>query len=246
MEELQIVLAIPGRWATRAEIVAAIVKQGRFLFAGDMITDLQTQLSYSLDIHERDEKLAAAIAFAGQHSISREDYARLQEHTFVLFLIGPGGVVAAARDVMPVADSLLQAGGVAVQIVISGAAHSPAYWHLLTEHRANPPALFDAYVTFAQQDGRFFSVGMHTFGLPDAIAEGVDDPNEAGELLQTFLLFTLLEHPELKDGQAFRIDPQSPTYRLHYGPSDLQEPDNLMYNPFGVWRLVKEEGRIKN
>lgn len=237
-EDAHIILAIPGAWPTRAEIVGAIVRQGRFLFSGDTITDLTTQLSYSLDIHERDEKLASAIAFAGQHSITREDVAKLQQHTFVLYLIGPGGVSAAARDIMPVAESLLQAGGMAVQVLTSGAAHSAAYWRMITQHRANPPALFDAYVTFAQQEGRFFSVGMQVFGLPDALVEGVLDPHEAGELIQTFLLFTLLENPALKDGQAFRIDPQAPTYRLSYGPSDLQEPDNLMYNPYGVWRML--------
>ena len=236
-EEPQIVLAIPGLWPTRADIIGAIVRQGRFLFTGDSFTDLSTQLSYSLDIHERDEKLAGAIAFAGQHSITREDIVQLQRHTFVLYLIGPGGLAGAARDIMPVASSLLQTGGIAVQIVTSGAAHSAPYWHLMTEHRANLPALFDAYVTLAQQDGRFFSVGMQVFGLPDALVEGAPDPNEAGELLQTFLLFALLENPALKDGQSFRVDPESPAYRLTYGPSDLQEPDNLMYNPYGIWRL---------
>lgn len=238
-EETQIVLAIPGNWPTRSDIIGAIVRQGRFLFSGDMITDLRTQLSYSLDIHERDEKVAAAIAFAGQHSISPDDFARLREHTFVLYLVGPGGVGAAARDLMPVADSLLEAGGLAVQVANSGAGHSAAYWHLLTEHRSNVPALFDAYVTLAQHEEEFFSVGMHVFGLPDALVKGPIDPNEAGELLQTFLLYVLLENPPLKDGQAFRVDPQSPVYRLSYGPSDLQEPDNLMYNPYGVWRLLK-------
>ncbi|KAB8143481.1 DUF4261 domain-containing protein [Chloroflexia bacterium SDU3-3] len=236
-EELQIVLAIPGEWPTRAEMVAAIVRQGRFLFSGDIITDLRTQLSYSLDIHERDEHLIPAILFAGQHSMTPADAERLQRHTFVLYLIGPGGMAPAARDMMTVADSLLQAGGSAIQVSTSGAAHSPAYWHLLTEHRTNGAALFDTYVTFAQQGSRFFSVGMHVFGLPDALIEHAGDPNEAGELLQTFLLYTLLENPPLKDGHAFRADPQSPAYRLAYGPSDLQEPDNLMYNPYGIWRL---------
>lgn len=238
-EEPQIVLAIPGNWPTRADVVGAIVQQGRFLFTGDSITDLQTQLSYSLDIHERDEHLAGAIAFAGQHSLQPEDIAKLQDHTFVLYLIGTGALQAAARDMMVAADNLLQAGGVAVQIALSGAAHSAAYWHLLTEHRANPPALFDAYITFAQQDAQFFSLGMHSFGLPDALVEGEDDPYTAGELLQTFLLYILLENPPLKDGHSFRVDPESPTYRLSYGPSELQEPDNLMYNPYGIWQLTK-------
>lgn len=238
-EEPQLVLAIPGNWPTRADVVGAIVKQGRFLFSGDSITDLRTQLSYSLDIHERDEHLVGAIAFAGQHSLQAADVAKLQNHTFVLYLIGPGALQAAARDMMVAADNLLQAGGVAVQVAGSGAAHSAAYWHLLTEHRANPPALFDAYVTFAAQDDQFFSLGMHTFGLPDALVAGEDDPHAAGELLQTFLLYVLLENPPLKDGHAFRVDPESPTYRLSYGPSDLQEPDNLMYNPYGIWKLTK-------
>lgn len=236
-EELQIVLAIPGSWPTRAEIVGAIVRQGRFLFAGNSITDLRTQLTYSLDIHERDEKLIGAIAFAGQHSIEEADLAQLAAHTFVLYLIGPGGLAAAARNIMVAAESLLRAGGTAVQVATSGTAHSAAYWRLLTDHRDNLPALFEAFVTLAEQDGRFFSVGMHTFGLPDAVVEGASDPNAAGELLQTFLLYVLLENPDLKDGQAFRVDPQSPAYRLNYGPSDLQEPDNLMYNPYGLWKL---------
>lgn len=236
-EEVQLVIAIPGTWPSRAEVVGAIVRQGRFLFAGDSITDLRTNLTYSLDIHERDEQLASAIAFAGQHSLTQADADNLAAHTFVLYLIGPGGLIAATRDIMPVVESLLQSGGSAVQIVLSGAAHSAAYWRVLTEHRSNTPALFDAFVTLAQQETRFFSVGMHAFGLPDALVEGAADPNEAGELLQTFLLFVLLENPALKDGQAFRVDPDSSTYRLSYGPSDLQEPDNLMYNPYGVWRL---------
>ena len=237
-EDVQLVIAIPGAWPSRSDIVGAIVREGRFLFSGDAITDLTTQLTYSLDIHERDPKLAEAIAFAGQHALTQADMQRLAAHTFVLYLIGPGGLQAATRDIMPVVERLLHSGGVAVQIATAGAAHSPAYWKLLTEHRANPPALFDAFVTLAQQDAQFFSVGMHAFGLPDALVTGATDPNAAGELLQTFLLYVLLENPPLKDGQAFRVDADSPTYRLSYGPSDLQQPDNLMYNPYGLWRLA--------
>jgi hypothetical protein len=236
-EDVQIVLGIPGNWPTQADIVAGIVKQGKLVFTGNTVTDLSTQLTYSLDIHERDHNLAEMLSYTGQHSLSPQEIERIAKHTYVLYLIGPGGMVRAARDLMQVADYLLQAGGLAVQVTTSSGGHSAAYWHLLTQHRDQPPALFDAYVTLMANETSFFSAGMHNLGLPDALVDMPVDPNEAGELLQTFLLFTLLENPDLKDGHTFRVDPQSPLYRLSYGPCETHEPDNLMYNPYGMWRL---------
>lgn len=237
-QDLQIVLSIPGTWPTRAEIVAALVRQGRFLFTGNMITDITSQLSYSLDIHERDEQLPRAFELGGQHSLGPADLAAIERHTYVLYVIGPGGVLAAARDMASIGAGLLDAGGLAVRVETSGAAHSAADWRHLVAHQAHDAALFEAYVTFIAKEGSFFSCGMHNLGLPDALVENVA-PNEAGELLQTFLLYALLEQPELRSGNSFSIGPQLPRYRLTYEECATFARDSLFYNPFGVWRLAQ-------
>jgi hypothetical protein len=204
-----------------------------------MITDMVTQLSYSLDIHERDEQLPRALAVAGQHSLSRADMEAIERHTFVLYLIGAGGMLKAARDMMTVGANLLQAGGRAVRVETSGAAHSAADWQRLAQHREHDAALFEGYVTFIMKQNSFFSCGMHNLGLPDALLEGDISPDEAGEMLQTFLLFALLDKPDLKSGNTFSLDPQSPRYQLSYEACATYAPDDLFYNPFGMWRLTR-------
>jgi hypothetical protein len=118
----------------------------------------------------------------------------------------------------------------------SGVAHSAGDWQTLT---AAPElsAHYFAYVTLIGDHGRFYSCGMHNLGLPDAIVPGTLPPNDAAQLLETFLLYLLLEQPNLKNGHTFSINAQAPQYRIQIASCTFYEEDDPFYNPYGMWVL---------
>jgi hypothetical protein len=139
---------------------------------------------------------------------------------------------------MEMASGVLRAGGTGVKVESSAVSHSAEGWLDLA---AQKPvlALYEAYVTFVRGRDHYFSCGMHNLGLRDAMVDIAVPPPEAWRLLQAFQQYLLLEDPALEDGQLFRQTPDSPTFRLHREACALYPDDDLLYNPYGMWRLEK-------
>jgi len=139
---------------------------------------------------------------------------------------------------MSAAVGILHAGGLAVKVESAGVAHSSDQWKEFTA-AADAEALYYAYVTLVGQgDNRtYYSCGMHNLGLRDAIITGNLTAYEAGSLLNTFLLYCLIEQPELEIGHTFSVDAPSPRYRLSTEQCTIYPKDHLFNNPFGLWRL---------
>jgi hypothetical protein len=232
-----IILGLPGTWPTRSDIVASIagLSEG-LIFAGKILLDTTTYQSYQLDIYEHDPELVRAFALAGRRSLTEADLAAIDAHTHTLYVIGKGGSSERAKLLMQVGARLLRAGGLAVKVESAGVAHSASDWQTLTA-ASEPSALYSAYVTLVGNEKHFYSCGMHNLGLPDAIVPGTLLPNDAAQLLETFLLYLLLEQPNLNNGHTFSTSPQAPRYRLQLAPCTLYEADDPFYNPYGMWVL---------
>jgi hypothetical protein len=100
-------------------------------------------------------------------------------------------------------------------------------------------ALYDAYVVLTRSDDVVYSCGMHNLGFRDAVISIKNSFEEAVNQLQTFLLYLLHENPSLKDGTIFSTSSQAPHYRLKGEKCSFYPPGDLLYNPFGMWRLSK-------
>jgi hypothetical protein len=238
---IEIVLAIPGGWLNRLEIVTSIAKKSQgYLFAGETITHLNNRQSFDLEIANHNTGLCQAFALAGRGDFSDQDLKRLARHTFTLYAIGPGGSLEAARSIMNLAAGLLRSGGIAVKVDSSGLAHNAERWLNYVRYKDSElTALYDAYVLIATSGNTLYSCGMHNLGYPDAIAEISESPDETAHLLQTFLLYLLHETPQLRDGNSFSVSAATPHYRLKMENCTIYSPGALFYNPFGRWRLSR-------
>jgi hypothetical protein len=233
----KIVLGIPGVWKDRSEIVTAIAsKSYGFLFAGMVIMDLATKQGFGLETYEHDPGLRKAFALAGAGQFDQKGLDAIDSHTFTLYPLGPGGSFDAAQAMVAVACGLLRAGGVAVKVESAGLAHTTDGWFKLAE-KGDARSLYKAFVTLVGNDGNFYSCGMHNLGLRDAVVTGEIKPNAAARLLETFLLYRLLEKPKLKNGETFSIAVDAPYYRLKKERCETYSEKDLFHNPYGMWRL---------
>jgi hypothetical protein len=233
----KIVLGVPGTWKSRTEIVTAIASKSQgFIFAGAILMELATKESFALEIHEHSPRLREAFELAGGDRFEAADLDAIASHTFTLYLLGDGGSLDAARKMMKAACGLVRAGGLAVKVETAGVAHTASGWTELAE-TDDPWSLYRAYVALVGEGGTFYSCGMHNLGFRDAIVSANIGPEEAGELLETFLLYLLMESPVLKDGETFSLEPDAPRYRLASESCTTYPVDDLFHNPFGMWRL---------
>jgi Domain of unknown function (DUF4261) len=238
---VQTVVGIPGAWISRTDIVTSIAKQSDgFLFAGGVIMNRTTQQGVKLEVYEHDPELPQAFARAGHRALTQADLDAIAAHTYTLYLVGQGGSVDAARRIMEIAVGLLKAGGIAVKVESTGIAHSARDWLTFAAH-PEATALYHAYVVLIGEEGTYYSCGMHNLGLRDAIMSGATDAKTATSLLETFLLYTLLEAPTLRDGHTFSMNANAPSYRLTTEVGQTYPADSLFYNPFGMWRLSPKE-----
>ncbi len=238
---VEIVLGVPGKWLNRTEIVTSIAKKSRgYLFAGDNIFNSSTQESFELDIANHNSDLAEEFIIAGHGQLSRQDIGALATHTYTVYAIGPGGSLETARAMMNVAAGLLRSGGIALKVESSGAVHSAEQWLNCVRYKDNDlTALYDAYVVLTRRGDMVYSCGMHNLGFRDGIICIKDSPEETYNELQTFLLYLLHDRPELKDGTIFGTSAKTPHYRLKGEKCTTYPIGDLLYNPFGVWRLSK-------
>lgn len=238
---VEIVLAVPGNWLNRAGIVTAIAKKGRgYLLAGDILSNPATGENFDLEIAGHDPDLIETFIPAGRGLLSLQDFAALDHHTFTLYLTGPGGSLETARQIMDAGAALLWSGGIALRVESSGTVHSAGQWLNCVRYQdSDLAAIFDAFVLLNRQDDTVFSCGMHNFGFRDGIISIKNSQEEPVQTLQTFLLYLMQENPELKDGTIFSTQPGLPHYRLKSESCTAYQPGDLVYNPYGLWRLNK-------
>ncbi len=234
---VEIVLCIPGPWATRSELVDAIAKKSEgYIYAGRIMMKMGTDTSCELIFEGPDERMLGAFEAAGAHWKDTPEMDRIASHNSVVYIISEGGSVESAHDIMEAANGLLKAGGFAVKVESSGLAHPPQDWSEQCEYNYlfKSHSSFVVYVTSNQ----VYSCGMHNFGMHDAIVDESASDNPA-ELLRVFTLYLLSEKPEIKAGQTFSVAPEAPVYRILEAESIEYGEDSLFNNPFGTWRLEK-------
>ncbi len=235
--ENQIVIGIPGKWPTRDVIVTDIAtKSNGLLFASLVLMNIDTKEGYKLEVHGHDPDLARALEIAGRPRITQSDVQEIGSHTFTLYLIAPGGSFEQAQKVLNIGCGLLQAGGLAVKVETTGKAHISKDWFALAAAN-NETALYHAFVTLVGSNGVYYSCGMHNLGYRDAVVKGNIPANDAARLLQSFLLYTLIEKPVIGDGHTFSETQDSQYFKLHAVSCNTYSSDHAFFNPFGMWQL---------
>ena len=233
----EIVVGVPGKWSDGSAIVTDIAKySGGYLFAGEVLMQMDTGWSCGAEIYEHDPQLKTAFDVAGGGRIPVNVLDTLKDHTYTFYLIAEGGSIENAQAVMQAANAILKCGGIAVKVESAGVAHSAAKWIELTEDEL-PTTVMEGFVTYVGGDDYFYSCGMHNIGFPDAVLHADVPPDEAARCLDVFLKYLAFEQPTIHENETFSISADAPAYRLQKSRCEMFEGDDLFHNPFGVWNL---------
>lgn len=239
--KVTIIIGVPGPWPDRSAIIRAVTTSNLnvLLMAGKALIHLPTKHGFEFDIYPHDPHMGRAFAAAGGQWVTEADLAFIDSHQQTVYLLGPGGNLDNAREMMQITNGLIKAGGFAVKVETAGKAFRGVDWARMCQGQG-PLVLYDAYVVFGIGTGAAYSCGMHNLGYHDAILSSDLEPDEAVSLLDAFLKYLLVEQPVISEGQTFALSPDAPVYRLSLEPCTLYPADDPFFNPFGMWRLTPE------
>jgi hypothetical protein len=236
---VNIALRIPGPWKELRELQ-------RRLSNGIAIRQDQLVLPDGraawLDLRKADREFPKIFTTSCRREGSRTQSVNLKTYRTQLCLVGPGGSMDAARDMLELGAAVLRAGGLGAFIDNGLVAHWRADWHELCQHRSDPDAVFYTYVNMAHCPPDYFSCGMHALGYRDAIITTGDALPLALEALEDFLRATCRSDPQWQkdeifaseSGGRYRLTPEE--YVVPYTP--FVKKDHPSINPFGRWRLT--------
>lgn len=233
---MKTILCLPGSWADRTEFHAACARAG-LTAAGAFLVDPLLGSHVELELEGRDERMKRAFSAVSGGEISGPELDAIGEHRTVAYLLTDGGDLDKLRPLVQLAVRLLPHGALGIKVESAGVAAPIERWMQLAA-RFDPFSLIRCFVIVATGERDTYSCGMHNLGLPDV--EVVDTPvDEAGKTINAFTLYTLLEKPDLKDGETFRREEGAPRFRLHKVPCTRFQPEDFFHNPFGVFRLER-------
>lgn len=232
------ILCIPGPWTDRTKFIEAIIEHtpvDRFVFAGRVLAHISGKDHVSLEFCGPYEGMREAFRIAGQGRISEKTLDLIQNHGGVAYLHFPMGWREQSDRLVKFTKVLRDVGGFAVSIESSGVAHEWDRWfYLLTGE------LFDIYCSVVNLIGgeeRYYSCGMHHFGLPECSFSYEIDSTDVADLINRFNMYRIVEKPQLASGHTFSLTPEAPRFRLTLTADSKHQPDDPFHNPHGVWEL---------
>lgn len=238
MEEVQVVIGIPGKWKDRTDLVQAVASRSEgFLMAGYFIHDLKKDTGLQVEVYDHDPDLKEAFSHASKDIFEDKLLAELEQHTMTMYVIAEVSDFEGLKGVVEVGAALLKAGGLAVKIETSGIAHTKEDWYELVENLKYFP-IYSHFVTLIGDDESYYSCGMKAFGLPDVVHPSSISPEEATELLNNFNLYNIVEKPSLKNGDTFSLGENSTIYKLQALKEFRCKEDDIFFNQFGLFELV--------
>lgn len=232
--EQGIILCVPGPWADVDEMKETIneLKAG-FYFVGQTLFHVETETALPVVFESRDERMREAFALAGYGRMSKAEIDNINSHQSVAYVISEEIGLEGARMASEAAAALVRSGGLGVKCECSGIALAPHQW--IENSKVSIP--HDSYVLLVADEDCFYTCGMRVFGLADAAVGRDLDVQRAWDLVRMFNYFQIVDAPRLDTGHTFRIDDESPRYRLRHADYHWFPPDHYYHNPYGVWWL---------
>jgi hypothetical protein len=237
------VLCIPGKWKDRSEIVTAIVDNnlGRFIFAGNVLLNINTNQGYSLEIHDKDGQMQNAFKVAGLvNRLSNHFLEEIDKHHYVIYVIGDTGNLDDAKAISEAGLAILNAGGLGLKVESTGKAFTKEHWaKLVTDFEESN--LCEMFVIDSINDGQgtTYSCGMHNLGFKDTIVSNVEF-QEAVQLINIFGCYQVVDKPTIIENQTFSVDAASPVFEIQNESDQPNKGHQLFENPYGMWRLKRK------
>lgn len=232
----KIILCIPGVWENHQALLhALLINETGYIYAGSIIKSLTSEYYAEIEEYENDPNVSEIFRSFSLGRFSESELEKIEQHSMVVYVVCKGGSIELVQQALLLGQALLKAGGLAIKVETSGLTHLKNDW--LSYNATNTVDLFKSFIPIISDDNLLYSCGMQQFGKPDAcINQKVD---QASYILNHFLLYLLIENPELLENQTFSADEESDPLKLSLkASSDFFDVDSLYFNPFDVWVLT--------
>jgi hypothetical protein len=230
----EIVLRIPGSWSGPENLARALPPGHRY-------ADGRLRLPGGEEVEvvplPPDDEFPRVFAGACRRPPSPRDRRTIEGYGVNVCLAGPGGSVEAATRMLLAGAAVVRAGGAGVFVDNSGRAHPSRDWLELAEAPDDCDA-YQAFVSLFAGKTDLWSVGMHVFGLCDAVIKRGGDDEAACFDLTSFLGYTLLPEVVIVDGDfAGDYEGSPPRFVLRKETTTFPPAGSPLHNPYGRWRL---------
>lgn len=251
------VICVLGNWRDLGEVDGIVQQKG---FSGFELDREFSQLS-------ADDRMMDSFDASYDRvspSMSDEDWNAVRTHSAVAYILSPPIRKEHATDIsgraLLLTEALLRGGAVAAKGEGAGIAHGRARWLELAEEFAQAKedgdthaagaSLYWAWVRrpiFDDDEGIYYSCGMHLLGKRDAEIEASLELSDALEWMDLLGLYLVGDRPArpLKDGEGFRLKDEGPRRVISFQPCERYEEDDFMFNPYGYIRLEREQRRTR-
>jgi hypothetical protein len=229
----EVTLRIPGTWSGPEEFFERLPDECRPTDKGFMLPDGS---EFELHVLPADDEFPSIFAGSCPKLPTESERERIENYTVNICLIGSGGSLAAARQVMAAAAAVLATGGAGVFVDNSGIAHGATDWLTLCDD-AEEGGVYWAFISTVRSEEELYSIGMHILGFRDAIVPSTGNDEYDSRTLHSFLGFTAFSGATINDGDVVG-DAVLPTFHAHMQPDQRVPAGTAMFNPFGRWRLV--------
>jgi hypothetical protein len=232
----KIVLSIPGVWENHQALLHALLtNETGYIYAGSIIKSLTNEYYAEIEEYENDPNVSQIFRSLSMGRFSESELEKIDRHNMVIYVVCEGGSIELAQQALLLGQALIKAGGLAIKVETSGLTHIKSDW--LSYSAENTLDLFKGFIPIISDDNLLYSCGMHQFGKPDGCINLKVD--QASYILNHFLLYILIENPELLENQTFSIDENSELLKLSRKASgDFFDLDSLYFNPLDVWMLT--------
>ncbi|MDB5309336.1 MAG: hypothetical protein JWO38_3538 [Gemmataceae bacterium] len=189
-------------------------------------------------------------------SMTAEDWEAVRTHSAVAYMLSPPLRKDVAREisgrVLRVTAALLRDGGLAAKGESAGIAHGRARWLELWDRYAEAGQVGDGHREAAtlywawvrrplldEEEGIYYSCGMHLLGERDIEIDSVLELEAALEWIDLLGLYLVADRPQrpVNDGDGFRLRDPGPRRVIQFRPCLRYEHDDFFYNPYGYVRL---------
>ncbi len=238
------ILCIPGDWTSEQDVKLSILEatNGQYMVAGGVMMNAKKERHFTFEVCKRDERMKLAFFVAGQITGVTEDFLNeINKHNLVVYISAPTGSLLESEHISFAGEAIIKAGGIGIKVETAGKAFEKNAWFSLTnnfqEHNVYEMFVIDSLYHFENETT--FSCGMQNLGLKDTIVSGLAF-QEAGELIRIFGYYQVVDKPVILPNQTFTPTSDSPRYRITEEANPPYKDEEILGNPFGMWRLTRE------
>lgn len=225
-------LRIPGNWPNPQEFIESM--PAGFQLTPDSLVSPDGH-SIALDLMDADDQFPEIFRSSCRQPPEAEELAVVERYTVNVVLSGSGGSASAALAMMRAGAAIVQAGGAGVFIDNCGLSHGGSLWTEMSED-GGADALSYAYVGIVRGEQDVWTVGMHALGLRDIVMRRSDLKTGEGDVVEV-IRYLCRGDKRVDEGHVV-ADPLGPRFQVAATEGDEMNPDSVMHNPYGRWKLV--------